>query len=1382
MKNVKSIYIYLSTRTVVLALLLALVHMSSAGALLTTQNGISSSLINDIFQSSDGTIWISTEDGLNKYDGAKFQIYRNVEGDSTSLCESYALLTFETSDGELLIGTRHGISLYDKQKDCFKHVTMYINHGMYTANPYINAIVELKNGTIYIATSGHGLFELNRTTLKAMQLDVNVGYYVSTIFKDSNDNVWISSSDRGISRILNNGFVYTVRTTATDIQKFCEDRKGNIFAGSIISGLYIYNNTSDVLEPVKIDNLQHLHIKSITEHDGKILIGTDGTGAFTLDYDEQKVERLSIASMPFDSNKIKVHTIMADRYGNIWLGLFQKGVVVVPTLSNDFKYIGYKSANQNIIGSNYIASIYFGTDSMLYIGTDNDGLYAIDCKTKKSSHATTGDFPKTIMSIAQDEKGKLWLGTYLEGIYSYDPKSQHYQHIDKVVGRTENINSINAIVTDMKGHVWIGTMGGGLYLYTPATNEMRTYPTRAGAEYGEGLNILHNKWISCLLYSKKHNRLYIGSLDGLGCLNTETQNFTTSFGRNRIMAFTHVKAIAEDKNGDVWIAANVGLYKLIVETNELKQIELTNGLMSNMIKSVECDKEGNIWASTNNGIIRIDAETHVCTSYYEQDGIVTSEFSSASCKSRDGEFLYFGGTDGVTFFRPADIISTQQRPSIRVSDFYINGQRLLPGTKSGDMEVVTFDSDSTETYNLCHTDNNFAIEFTTKQLLPQRGISYIYTLTNSSGESDPTAETGNGNNRITFRNMSPGKYTLEVIARTNGMQSETKRISLIIHPAIYATTFAKILYVIVFVLLCYFIQRQHKIRVKTRAELATTLHKQQMHAAKMDMFTNIAHEIRTPMSLVIGPLKELMTIDDMPQHKSYYDVILRNTQRILRLMAQILDIQKIDAGKMQLRFCPTNVNATINDVCSTFDFEARAKNIRLKYDCDTSKENIVYVDPQHFDHIVTNLVSNAIKYSPNDSEVIVTSTTDENNYTLTVEDSGPGFSDEDIKHIFERFHRLSNSEVGFGIGLDLTNTIVKLHHGTITAGNRAGNKGGVMTVVIPTGIEHLKDEDVDQTAPATPAPADNSEEGEEEEKKPKTNLRIVLVDDDPEIRNYIKSHLSENYKIVACSDGKEALEEILTNVPDLVVTDVVMPNMDGFTLCRKIKQNVNINFLPVIILTSRSADTDRIESYENGADAYIAKPFSIDELSATIKNIISQRQKFMANIIAQQQVTEGVDGILTADMISFNKQLMQKVTAAINAHISQTTWSIEDLATEVGMSRVHLHRKMREITNMTTRDYVRNVRLRYAATLLATQHYDIQQVADMTGFSATTYFAKTFKAHYGVTPKEYLAGIMGDKPVEDEFLKSLELPEIPVPPMNGGQDNSHKSGKEVRPE
>lgn len=1319
-KMLTSHYYYNLIRSVAIRIILTILPLiNSHSTILTIKDGLSSSLVNHIKQSSDGYVWISTEDGLSRYDGSKCETYYHVPGDTTSLVGNYIRLTYETHDGKIYVGALHGLQVYNHDYNCFSNIPMLLADGN-TVSAFITGIVELQNGLIYIATSGHGLFKIVPGAHEAIQMDGFTGYYISSIMVDNNDNVWIATSDRGNSRISNNGFVYIVNTdNSNNINTFCQTPDGNIYAASNIGSIMLYDRNADIFRTICLPSYDN--IKTLYPYNGQLLIGTDGNGLKTLNCQTHALSDYDMGALPFDTHKAKVHTLMADKWGNLWIGLFQRGAVIMPQTMNKFDYIGCKSALRNIIGSNYVSQLLYASNGMLYVGTDNDGLYAVNTTTWQTKHYPK---PLTIMGLAEDDNGNIYIGTYNEGLWYINQKTTTIQQTKLIQHPDGTSPSINSIVPDHNGSIYIATMGDGLFKYNPQTNQIKRYPDCGGVAYQHTVNRLHNRWISRMCLVGKH--LYMGTQDGVGCLNIETDNFVETMKTNRILPDHTIIDMAADSSGHVWITSNKGLVQIDQETTETQTFSIEKIASHENYKSVICDHNGDIWVTTSHELIRINGKTHVTTTYYEQDGIMTSEFAKRSVTIDPTNHLYFGGNDGVTFFSANEITTHNQRPIIKIADLYITGRRVLPSTTSGGMRVKEPDSPY---YHLYYTDNSFLIELTTMQFIPAPHMSYQYSINN-----EPFIETGSGNNRIPLRDMAPGTYNITFIGNNNGHLSDPISITIQIHPAWWTTWWAKTLLALLLITLLLIIIRQSIIRQRTKAQLTNTLHQQEVREAKMQLFTDIAHEIRTPMSLVISPLNELMSHDTDPSRTQNYDIIYRNTQRILRLMTQILDIQKIDAGKVDLQFYPTIVSNIIRDVCATFGFEARSKNITLTTITDSVNSIAIEVDNRHFDKIITNLVSNAIKYTPQNGHVVVRAYLDNNepqNYIIEVEDDGNGFSTEEAEYLFDRFRRMPNAiesgTIGFGVGLDLTRTLVELHHGTIKALNCTEHQGGLIRISLP----YSENTNADLLA----EPTDAAETSAESVYTRRPRYNVLFVDDDQEMCKYVKRTLGiKHFNITTCNNGKEAINILLSQEIDIVVTDVVMPIMDGFTLCKNIKNNINISHIPIIILTSRTADTDRIESYENGADIYISKPFNTDVLIASIRNLITRREKIRADDMAKDIVT----ALPTPNTQSIDEKLLIKVTEYINKNIADPDYSIGNLASDVGMSRVHLHRRMRELTGLTTRDFVRNVRMKYASELLRNGKHEVSEVAIMTGFSTTSYFSQAFKAHFGVSPTAYM--------------------------------------------
>ena len=691
--------------------------------------------------------------------------------------------------------------------------------------------------------------------------------------------------------------------------------------------------------------------------------------------------------------------------------------------------------------------------------------------------------------------------------------------------------------------------------------------------------------------------------------------------------------------------------------------------------------------------------------------------------------------------------------------------------ESGGKDIVTTAVMDADHFQLSHKDNSFSIEFSAMEFFSPERITYIYRINHTSWIS-----LQQGINRVSFSNLSPGDYTFQIKAKDNDSYSDIKEIRITIDPAWYASGWAKLMYGILLIAIIYIIVIQVRHRYRARQEILEHIHAEQINEAKLQFFINISHEIRTPMSLIISPLQKLISTDKDGERQKNYHTIYRNAERILRLVNQLMDIRKIDKGQMSLKFQEIDIVGFIRDLYYTFEYQANAKHITL---CFQTEMEILqaWIDPKNFDKVILNLLSNACKFTPENGKVKVSLNTGEDTslpdkaplhryVELTVADSGIGIAPAEREHIFERFYQIRNSQnnsnVGTGIGLHLTRSLVELHYGSIRVeDNGEGHAGSRFIIRLPLGNEHLKKEEMEESTSTngiietstiepilavSPLPYESEED---EKKRVRSRRHVLVVEDDEEIRHYICRELSNDFYMAECSNGKEALALILSHTPDLIISDVMMPEMDGLTLCRKIRQNININYLPIILLTARTREEDNLEGLDTGADAYLMKPFSIELLRKTVLNLIRNREQ-LRNAFSGRQNQE--EQISIPEIKSPNDRLMERVMRVINENLSNPALTVEMISTEVGISRVHLHRKLKELTNQTTQQLIRNLRLKQAATLLAEKRHSITEVATLTGFTHPTYFATAFREMFGVSPSEYMEQHIGQDNTKDGIL------------------------------
>ncbi len=1346
-----------------ICLSVSMICHGQTGRLFTVDNELSSSMINTVYQDKNGIIWIATEDGLNRYDGAKFTIYKHDKENEHSLLNNYVRFLFEDRHGHCYVGTLSGLQSYDSATDQFTDIPLLENGEPTTAN--VATMIERRNGDIFVGTAGHGIFKIveNNGKLKAEHIDDPIpSSIVNQMHEDGKGNLWIGTGNKGLFCITSSkqtsNFLATINEMGISLTSICEDGTGNIYVGTLGKGLFRYNSTKATFEAVISPSYPDLPIKTLhLASPDEIYIGTDGNGMKVYDIKKKEIVEGKLNLTTFDLNKSKIHSIMKDRIGNIWLGFFQKGVLLVPAVTNAFKYLGYKSAQKNVIGSSCIMAVCKDHTGTLWVGTDNDGLYKVNEKGERVTHFVhsndASSVPSTIMSIYEDSKHNIWLGSYMQGMAKLDPQTGRCQYIQLVNDNSQSSNMrVYCFTEDRHQNLWIGTMGSGIYrmdLNTGITTRCKV--GEPGVQYAKDANILPSLWVTSLLHSKD-DKLYIGTYNGLSCLDLKTMDFASTFGNNKLFPNSVIYALCEDNAGNLWIGTSEGLKFLNPTSRESHDYTIKDGLPGNVICAIVEDKNNEIWISTSYGVARFNPEHKSFISYYANDGLQGNEFSKGAVYVDAKGEIVFGGVNGVTYFNPQEITSSASKPSIYITGFYIHNESVKKGMKSGGTEIVEGAVMDADKFHLSYKDNSFSIEFSTMEFSNPERITYMYAINN-----EHWVTLRPGINRISFSDLAPGVYNFSVKAKDYMTYSDTKQITIVISPAWYASFWAKCIYALIVCAIIYFIIIQIRHRYRVRQEILEHVHAEQINEAKLQFFINISHEIRTPMTLIISPLQKLMAADKDSERQRTYHAIYRNAERLLRLVNQLMDIRKIDKGQMFLKFQETEIVGFIRELYSSFEYQAHAKKISLNYKPEVEELN-AWVDPKNFDKVILNVLTNALKFTPEDGEINIYLRTYRNEdksssiqhyFEIVIEDNGIGINEKEIGRIFDRFYQIrnniNNSGVGTGIGLHLTRSLVELHHGTIEAENNTDKNGCHFTIRLPLGKEHLKAEDIEERTSNTPqiahitatelAPVTETISSDEEKIRSKSKHRILVVEDDEEIRKYICRELSADFHTLESTNGKEALEKILKKAPDLIISDIMMPEMDGLTLCRKIRQNVTVNHIPIILLTAKTSEEDNLEGLDTGADAYIVKPFSIDILKKTVGNIIKRRELLKNTFSGKQEQTDKVQKIVVK---SPDEKLMERIMNVINAQLSNPNLSVEMIAGEVGISRVHLHRKLKELTNQSTRDFIRNIRLKQAATLLAEKHHNITEVATMTGFANMTYFSTAFKELFGTSPTAYM--------------------------------------------
>lgn len=1312
----------------------------------TPDSHLSSSLIKKIFCSSDGYVWIATEDGLNKFDGSKIITYKNIKDDSTSLAHNFVNDIFEDKAHRIYVSTYNGLQLYDAKHETFSPVALNSNGVPHHTST--STLVQKSNGEIWVF--GNQVLKVDNTEarleLKHLNLPTEVNQ-ANVAIEDYDGSMWIAHDKRGIYRISPQKTIkhYYGKEGDPLFTSFVLGRDNVLYAGTAGNGLYRYDRIKDIFEPLSFSpsdaflNIMDLYCNE----DGLIYIATDGTGMKSFNPDTGFYSDITLPIS--NSQRLKVHSITKDIYGNLWVAVYQKGVAMLPYIENDFKTLVSASFDPNIIGNSCVTSICHDSNNNLWIGTDNDGIYAVQQDTWKSKHFSGEGMPKVILGLFEDNKGQLWIASYDKGVGTLDKTSGKFHKIPLVDENGIECNRTNDIIQGNKDIIYFATMGSGLFSYNTVSREILRDST---------FNSNLNQWVTSLEYSSQDNAIYIGTYDGLYRFDKENK-------LEKLNDAVIIYSIYQDtKRNCTWLATASGLYQVNNNGDTIKTYQARDGLPSSTLYSIEDDGE-NLWISTNSGLSRFNIESATFTNFYYDDGLQSNEFfKKASFFDKNSSLMYFGGINGVSFFNPFKIAETGRKYDLRITDFYVGGQPIRAGVKSGSHDIINEPISEANTFHLSHDDNSFSVEFNVKQFACSSQTTFLYSFDNKEWETLPRKSVSmlsNGGVLLTFSNVESGKHVLLIKAVDNGVESTPLKINIDIDKAWYQTWWAKSVYVILFLigacLVFVIVRRKTHERQLERARI----HAEEIKESKLQFFTNISHEIRTPLSLVISPLKKLMNEKGLSEEacQKEYRTMNRNANRILRLVNEIMDLRKIDNHQMKMKFQKVCLRGFIEDLYETFSNAARVKNLTFQFDCTGCEDLEAYIDLSNFDKIVMNLLSNAIKYTPANGSVVTILSKGEDlsengplrHYVqLSVIDTGIGIPVEERAKVFDRFYQVvNNNSSGTGIGLHLTHTLVKMHHGSITIEDNPTGNGTCFIVRIPLGKDHLKKEEIienethintemreharEMLAEETETP--NTESTSESGRRTKN---IYIVEDDADVRNYLFENLNKDYRVSTYHSGESAFEAMCKKIPDLLISDVMMPGLDGLSLTRKIRQNVNLNHIPIILLTAKSRDTDNIEGLDAGADLYMTKPFNIEILEKNVKNLIVGHQRLRNVYSGQQSQTDKVEEI---QAVSSDDKLMERVMMVINKHLSDSEITVEMIAEEIGISRVHLHRKLKELTNQTTRDFIRNLRLQQAAKLLREKKLMVAEVCYLVGFKHPNNFSSNFKEMFGMSPSAY---------------------------------------------
>lgn len=1353
---------------------------------ITSAQGLSENVINCMYQDSQGFLWIGTNDGLNRYDGYNFTTYPPIPDDERSINSNLIYAITEDLSGHIWIGTTgSGLNRFDPRTEIFTHLRRRPGQANSLSSDQIVSLLTDGEGRIWVGTiNGLNVIfpksaDVDTLTVRPISIEhTTERFVINEIIEDQAGNIWIGTNGglyRCEARNLNGVFHFErIRLgpgVSTQVKALEIDQYGRLLLGTP-TGLYYQTPTGEEPTFVKFSDFA-VHAIVLEGADG-LWVGTyRGLLQFNVGERNQpprlKAKYNAELDDPYSLNKNVIKSLLRDRTGMIWVGTVGGGLNKFDPRRKSFYHFGRKLSNK---GNHYTEVRALLEDSFgnLWVGTEGGGLFrnaaggtwqhydefvpvegsasvfALEEVVENGRHvlyvgsedtptlrrieiSATGpvqsevvaDMNGSVFTILQDKKDNLWIGTYNIGLWRWIRESdgQYRKELFNQQNSALASNIIRKLYEDADGNIWIGT--------------------------AKGLNKI--------------------VADDASSTQPTFQLFRNVKNNPNSLSHDYILDIFQSSSGYLWIGTFGGGLNQLVQNDErstvFKRFMESDGLPNNTVKGILEDQKGDLWLATNGGMSKFSPTEEVFDHYSTSDGLQSAEFfEGAKFQRRDGALL-FGGVNGFNAFFPEEIRENEMVPEVLFTRLTVNNEEVQPGEKIKNKVILTQSISLTQELSLAYGQNDFSVEFAALHYADPKKNRYAYKLV---GYHQDWIQTDAEKRFATFTNLPHGHYRLLVkAANADGVWMEKPTVlKLQIQPPFWLSWPAYLLYGLLMVAGLWLFRRYTVISVHEKHRLMLEHMEreklEELNQMKLRFFTNISHELRTPLTLIISPLELILEkgrslSSDQLQQQHHY--IYKNAKYLLRLVNQLLDFRKLDQGSMNLRVDQGDVLAFISDVTEPFQFLAGKKAIRFEVNhADSSIYS--YFDPDVLEKIMYNLLSNAFKFTPSGGAIQVTVRERERKdasehgafLEIMVRDNGVGIAQNQLKKIFERFHKEEEKKMnkdGAGIGLAYTKSLVELHRGSIRVESVKG-KGACFIVSMPMSKkDYLKSEiergkieqfevDADPLDYLVAEPPAQLPDPAAKIQEPEESLPLLLfVDDNSDIRQFIKDGFQNDFRIILAEDGEKAHEIALSSLPDVIVSDIMMPNMDGIELCETLKNNPLTSHIPIVLLTAKSADEDELEGLRTGADAYVVKPFKLDILRAKLLNIYYQRERLKRRF-RQEVLLQPEDITVT----SADEEFLKRAVTIIEDHMSESEFNVEALVKEMHLSRSKLYLKLKALTGQSSSEFIRTIRLKRAVQLLEKSDYTIKEIMFMTGFNTASYFSKCFKNQFGVVPSDYL--------------------------------------------
>jgi len=1340
----------------------------------SAERGLSHNQVNCFFKDRQGFVWVGTADGLNRFDGYSFKIFKHDPADSTTISDHNINAIFEDPEGYLWINTRKGYNIYDPSTESMDRNPGKAAKRLGLKDTDFSRIIKTKSGDYWISHNKLGLLKyvtsrklLLKIKYRPQTDSLDVGKRLPSIVSDFNEddrgNLWVVYDDGFLVRMDVSTFKVNYKSTLLKNKnlgrslnhRVLVDQDGEpwVYVIKALFGVFYFDLKKNALVTAntattgfKLSN--NIVSAIVSGPDGRLWVGTDHGGINILDKHKKEVSNLLYnENDPRTISQNSILTLYKDATGMIWAGTFKKGFCNYHKNIFKFSLFHHLPSSPESLPFDDVNVFAEDRKGNVWVGSNGGGLIYYD--RKDNSYRQYKNIPgdqsslsnNVIVSLFLDKSEVLWIGTYFGGLNSFDGKTFN-RYLNRPTDSTSLIDDrVWEIYEDSQNRLWVGTLGNGLDLFDRKSKVFRHHRPYA-------TNSVRSDYISALIEDQE-GTLWVGTANGIDVLKRGSVQFVHYMhiaGNPKSLSSDAVTSLARDSLGNIWIGTSEGLNMYDRNNNAFISYYSRDGLPDNSVLTIVVDNRQNLWLGTPKGLVHFKITKRSGTvptafevqTYNEVDGLQGRGFNeNAALRLGSGELL-FGGANGFTVFSPEKISEAPVNTKVVLTDFQIFNRNIRPGERLNGERVLARSISLTDKVVLQYSQNVFTIEFAALNFLHADKNHYLYTM---EGFNDQWFEADNNTRKVTYTNLDPGTYFFKVKMKS-GEASTERTLEVEILPPFWWTYWAYLLYFLLAIgaLLgarWILVERERmNFRLEQERREAQQLH--ELDLMKIKFFTNVSHEFRTPLTLMLTPLENLLKSiqADHSVHKQL-SLVHRNAKRLFNLVTQLLDFKKLEVEQADFRPEKGEIVQFVREIAHTFSDLSERKHIRYTFASEVESRYADF-DQDKLSRIMYNLLSNAFKFTPEGGQVTVrtqvVSQNGKENFEIRVADSGIGIPQEALSKVFDRFyqHPLPDHVVnqGSGIGLSITSEFVKMHQGSIVA-ESVEEQGSTFIVTLPLSVNSSQSVvvDISEAVPASDRVEDiELLKGNSGKNKPV----LLLVEDNDEFRDYLKEVLGKDYQILEAANGKAGLEITLESIPDLIVSDVMMPEMDGIELCRIIKTDNRISHIPVILLTARAEEEQQLQGYQTGADAYVTKPFRLDILQIRIINLIRQRDLF------QQQFQKHIE-IRPSEMVirSLDEQFINKALKVVEENLANAEYTVEELSAELSMSRMYLYKKLLSLTGKTPVEFIRTIRMKRASSLLEKSQLTVAEIAYQVGFNNPKYFAKFFKEEYKMLPTEY---------------------------------------------